>query len=60
MTKIKIPSDRVTIDTSENGFLGSGGYGKVLIGKTDVLGIVAVKAIQVVGQTWEIKQKYEK
>ena len=60
INEVKIPSNHVTIDTSENGFLGSGGYGKVLIGKTAALGTVAVKAIEMAGQRWEIKDKYEK
>ena len=48
----------VTIDTSRNGFAGSGGYGKVRIGKIDQrVGVVAVKAMQLAGEPNEIEEQ---
>ena len=53
----KPPSD-VTIDTSKNGFLGSGGYGNVRIGKTDALGIVAVKTVPLKGSPSQVQETF--
>ena len=43
-----LPHD-ITIDTSHIGFLGSGGFGKVRIGKINAFGTVAVKCVSLLG-----------
>jgi len=58
--EICIPAKKITVDVGKNGFLGSGAFGKVLIGHTAAHDLIAMKAIAVVGQDWEIPIKLDK